>query len=421
MKDFYDLKDNLVNSWIYNSDTHYLFLLWSNYFIEKWNEKKEISFSSFHNEEEFKSMFFEDEKGKIDKEILKLDKLKDDLEIRKLWWKLARLEKSYSNDDDFVDKIIWDNYKDILDIVKDIYSYIYIPVEIDVEKFTKIETENMQKVFDKRIIEQIDDSLKEVNTDLINSNLNTFIDDISSILNNEYHYDTWKKSKKNITTNDIVEKVLEAFFQKRILLKWKKWDKSSKKVSELSAWEKRQALINLIYAFLKREKEREKDIIIWLDEPENSLNISLCFEQFEKLKEISKNNQVLITTHWYGFLPIVSKWYWHFLDEWDKEKIEFLTYELYNYRSLIKKDIEKSRNIIPSNFELKSINDLIQSIYSSIRNKNNKYNWIICEWISEKIYFEYFFKEEIEKNNMNILPVGWAYKVIEIIKKIKKF
>jgi hypothetical protein len=54
-----------------------------------------------------------------------------------------------------LDNIIKNNYKDILISLKDIFSYIYIPVEIDVEKFTKIETNNMQKVFDKRIINEI--------------------------------------------------------------------------------------------------------------------------------------------------------------------------------------------------------------------------------------------------------------------------
>ncbi len=205
------------------------------------------------------------------------------------------------------------------------------------------------------------------------------------------------------------------YFQKRILNK--KSGSILTKVSELSAGEKRQALINLVYAFLKRNSDRETMVIIGVDEPENSLHTTLCYDQFEKLKEISSLNQVFITTHWYGFLPIISQGYGHFIKS-DSSKISFETYDLYDYRSKIQHNIEVSKNQIPNNFILKSTYDLVQSIFYSIKG-DSPYHWIICEGISEKIYFEYFFKKEIDEQKLRILPMGGQSKVIRLYKYLQ--
>lgn len=370
--EFFSIRNNLVSKWI-NKESHYLIFLWE----------------------------FSDDK----------------LYIPTLFQGIDQDFKNVINDvdEDFYEK--W--YKDFLKELKSLYSYVYIPVENDIEDFTKMETKEMGKIFNREIKDDIWRLLKQKIVDDINAKLNLLVESLEKAFDEEYFYDTWNVSKKFLTKPDLVNKILEVYFQKRVLNKWNKWQvKLSKKISELSSWEKRQALINLIYAFLKQGSQRDKILIIWIDEPENSLHTSLCFEQFEKLKEISENNQIFITTHWYWFLPIVSKWFWHFLNIWEKDKIEFDTYDLYDYRSKIKNDIKKSENQIPKDFWLKSINDLVQSIFYSIR-KNEPYNWIICEWISDKIYLEYFFEEEIKNNNLKILPVWWKDKVIEIFEYIK--
>jgi len=48
---------------------------------------------------------------------------------------------------------------------------------------------------------------------------------------------------------------------------------------------------------------------------------------------------------------------------------------------------------------------LVQSIVFSVI-QDNPYKWIICEGLSEKIYFEEIFKDELEKKNLRILPLG---------------
>lgn len=292
------------------------------------------------------------------------------------------------------------------------YSYVYLPVELEVESFTKIETNEMQKIFDKKLKDEIESALENINLDKsdgINKKLELFINNIELVLNHEYTYKTGKERNNNITKSDLVNKIIEAYFQKRTLHKIE--GNIEKKVSELSAGEKRQALIELVYAFLKDNSERKNMIIIGIDEPENSLHNTLCYSQFEKLKEVSKNNQLMFTTHWYGFLPVISQGLCHFLSQ--NEKIFFESYDLYDYKAKVKKSKEESKGKLPYNFSLKSTNDLVQAIYYSLSG-TMPYNWLIVEGISEKIYFEYFFKDEIINKKLRILALGGQSKVSEL-------
>ena len=59
------------------------------------------------------------------------------------------------------------------------------------------------------------------------------------------------------------------------------------------------------------------------------------------------------------------------------------------------------------------MNDLVQSIFYSIR-QDNSYNWLVCEGISEKIYFEYFLQDEIKNCNLNIIPMGGQKEVSKL-------
>ncbi|MUK42746.1 AAA family ATPase [Aliivibrio fischeri] len=396
-KEFFEIREMLLQGEEYSAETHYLIVCGE----QNLNSTQKPYFASFHNDEGFLLHFLEQEStileglGSVDKKA-----------------KVTELKESLKS------KLQHRDWKNITQHLKDLYSYVYFPVEIDVESFTKIETTEMQKIFDKKLKNEIETALTSVNFTNqggINNTLDSFISEIENILGNEYCYDTGQKRNNSVTKSDLVSKILEVYFQKRILNK--KTSDGLTRVSELSAGEKRQALINLVYAFLKRNSERETMVIIAVDEPENSLHTALCYDQFEKLKEVSKLNQILITTHWYGFLPVVSEGYGHFLNV-NKAKISFETYDLYHYRSEIKTAIEDSRNKIPSNFILKSTYDLVQSIFYSIKHEE-AYNWIICEGISEKIYFEYFFKDEIESKKLRILPMGGQSKVIRLYKYLK--
>ena len=397
MKEFFELRDQINANSEYSQETHYFLLAGEN----NLTATPKLSFASFQGEEEFLCHYtgIDElyEKGSTSEE------------------KREAIQKHRESVNKELEKQDWKAFHATL---KAAYSYVYFPVELEIESFTKIETNEMQKIFDKKLKNEIQKALKTVNFDNaggINQSLDKFVEEIESILNKEYRYDTGLKRNNSVTKSDLVNKILEVYFQKRILNKNNSGTLT--KVSELSAGEKRQALINLVYAFLKRESQRESTVIIGIDEPENSLHTALCYDQFEKLKEISESSQVLVTTHWYGFLPIVSEGYGHFLDD-SSDKIFFDTYDLYDYRAQVKQSIQQTKNRIPKDFVLKSTYDLVQSIFYSLK-KDKPYNWIICEGVSEKIYFESFFKNEIAELNLRILPMAGQSNVIRLYKYLE--
>lgn len=390
MKEFFELREKIIDK----KDNHYLLLMGETNF----QAGHKIYFGSFHSEENFLIDFLEKEKKDIDGK-------KDD-ERKKI---IAEWTEALNKKLDTAD------WRRVLQELKNLYAYVYLPVELEVESFTKIETDEMQKIFDINLINEINDALKSVQfsgNSGINTKLDLFVSDIEKTLNNEYQYDTGAQRGNTVTSTDIVEKIIESYFQKRILYK------GNKKISELSAGEKRQALIDLVFAFLVKSQDRKKNVIIAIDEPENSLHTSLCYDQFEKLQKISDENQILITTHWYGFLPIVYKGIGHFLNTQTDEGIKFESYDLYDYKAKIKSDVSTSKNTIPHDFLLKSTYDLVQSIFYSL-SKDDPYNWLIVEGISEKIYFEYFFQEEIQSKKLRILCLGGQSKVSELYKYLE--
>lgn len=308
-------------------------------------------------------------------------------------------------------KLLQKKCKTYYDYITGLYSYIYIPAETDVVSFTRLETESMQKLMDKNLQDEIRAAITQDALDEINKKLTSFVSDISSKLS-EYEYKQPAKTKASLTKTDLLMKVIETFFSIRVLNKKSTYMRIP--VHNLSSGEKRKALIDLAYTFLSNEQEKNKEIILAIDEPETSLNISLCFDQFQKLQEISSfKRQVIITTHWYGFIPIISEGISNFLNRFNNS-IHIESFSLYNIREKVKQKINTSgKDKLPLDILLKSKNDLVQSIIASLR-KEEPYNWIICEGTSEKIYFEHYFQDKIKESKLRVLPVGGAPEVINI-------
>ena len=361
--DFYKHRDSLKK--LYKEDEYYLILIG-----KKYNDNG-IYFSSFH-----KQLTFINEK----------------------------INEEYPEDE------LQKYFKGFYDYIVSHYSYIYIPVETDVHTYTKLETQDMQKLMDRNIQKEIEKAIKPETIKQINKDLSEFVKQIERVLEiYEYkgHY------KDNLTMPDLVSKIIEAFFSIKVLNK--KVDNSkSIPVSELSSGEKRKALIDVAYSFLLKNNDRENNIILAIDEPEASLHISNCFEQFDKLFKISKDNhQIIVSTHWYGYLPIISNGSATAIKKSNKNEITTSFLNLYNYRENIVHSKKLHKGPLPIDYNIKSYNDLVQSIIHSIMN-DNSYNWIICEGQSEKIYFEHYFKNQIENNKLRLLPVGGFKEVHKI-------
>ncbi len=296
-------------------------------------------------------------------------------------------------------------YESYFNDIKKLYSYIYIPTEVSISEFTKIEKDDIQKLTGKNIFDEISKIISPKKLDEINKNLNTLVEKISTQLN-EYEFKTSQHRNKNIQMQSLISKIIEEFFSLRVLTKKSNRDEDIY-VEYLSSGEKRKALIELSKAFLMTQKKDDKYIIFAFDEPEASLNRKARFKQFEELKQIkniSENIQLLIATHWYGHLSIINNGISHLLHIKNND-FQVDSYSLFNAREIINQTKNKNYKDLPNDVTLKSVNDLTQSIVTSLQ-AEEPYNWLICEGSSEKIYFDFYFKDMIEKNHLIILPVG---------------
>lgn len=283
------------------------------------------------------------------------------------------------------------------------YSYIYIPVETDVHTYTKLETQDMQKLMDKNIQSEIESAIRPGTLKQINKDLDNFVKEIESVLE-IYEYRGYYKN--SLTMPDLVSKIIEAYFSIKVLNRKSETDGKRIPVSELSSGEKRKALIDVAYSFLIKNTVRESNIVLAIDEPEASLHMSACYSQFEKLINLGKyNHQIIVSTHWYGYLPIVSHGSATSIKKNGRNEITIDYFNLYNYRETITQSRKQIKGILPVDYNIKSYNDLVQSIVFSII-QEVPYNWIICEGLSEKIYFEEIFSDEIASKYLRILPLG---------------
>jgi len=298
----------------------------------------------------------------------------------------------------------------IRDLIRDYYAYVYIPVEQSVDEVLKVEAIQMQKLMNKYVLEEIDNALTqkiELNgknrtfLSFINDHLNNFMKEINNSIQQidiGYNYGAETFGKKNLTEKDIRNKILEAYFSKRSL------KHNNRELNHLSSGEQRKALIDIAYAFLSRNEETDKEIILAIDEPEVSMNIGNCFLQFERLEQLANiyNKQVLITTHWYGFLPTTSKGYLYHLNKNKDDNLQISIFNFFNYLE------EKKR--FPNDIELKSMFDLAATILNYIKNSTES-KWIICEGSDDRIYLESILPKDLK---VRILPVGGIHNVVKL-------
>jgi predicted ATP-dependent endonuclease of OLD family len=283
------------------------------------------------------------------------------------------------------------------------YKFLYIPVETSIEDFLRLESKGMQDLMSEDVKKRIERVLNEkhpikgekvVNKsilDIVNSDLETFIKDVETTIqkiDNEYDFEKEYKAKTKLTANHLSDVMIETYFSKRRL------KKSGKQIKYLSAGERKKALIDIAYSFLTQEENRKTKIILGIDEPESSLHISMCYDQFERLQELSNKYdvQTMITSHWYGSLPIIEQGNLYHIED-KKEQIEIKQFSFRNYFEDVKGT--------SSDIHFKSFFDLSSAIISSLRIRKN--NWLIVESEEDKKYISKHI-ENVE--NLKILPVG---------------
>ncbi|AMX01254.1 AAA family ATPase [Microbulbifer thermotolerans] len=297
-----------------------------------------------------------------------------------------------------------EKFKPLLDALKASIEYIHIPKEIDPELFTKLETNEIQVLMGETLHEILEERVTSNQIKAINSSLNAFIKSLENELDG-YSYRTPTDRQKNLRRNDVYNLIIEAFFNIRNL--HKKEGKHWLEIGELSSGEKQKAIIDVAHKLLLHHRKSGNNLIIAIDEPESSLHMSACFDQFDALYEISKTcKQVLFSSHWYGFLPTIESGSVTVISR-QKDGHVFDLVNLANYREQIKQMTRESRRRLPYDIRLKSINDFVQSVITSSIG-DNPFSWIICEGTTERIYLEYYFKDLMENNRLRIVPVGGA-------------
>lgn len=168
-------------------------------------------------------------------------------------------------------------------------------------------------------------------------------------------------------------------------------------IEDLSSGEKRLILVDIISAFIQKNNPL-RELIVAIDEPESSLHISKCYEQFSKINRIAIefHHQIFVTTHWYGSLPVLKCG--GLIHIADNAKANYC--ELMNY-------FEK-RGDLPNDIQLKGYFDLSSSLLYAFR--NSKQTMILVEGFEDKRYLEYYLSTE----NLVIIPVGGCSNVKKI-------
>ncbi len=308
--------------------------------------------------------------------------------------------------------------------IKNLYKYVYIPVETSITEFLKLEDNGMQALMDQNLKNSIEEMLTEkIEVDgkgekrsrnrkvlmmsLVNEKLESYVSDVEKTIqriDNTYHFNKETRSKR-VNPKDFTNIIIEIYFKTR------KLQKSKKDIAHLSAGERKKALIDIAYSFVSQSKVTEKEIILAIDEPESSLNISMCYDQFERIERMANyyKKQVFVTTHWYGGLPILNDGRLYHVQKKEKNEkqdqiIDLEIFALENYF--------EERGSFPNDINLKSFYDLTSSLVSAIRNSST--NWLIVEGNTDKKYIQHYLSNEID---VKILPVGGA----PIVKKIYEY
>ena len=241
----------------------------------------------------------------------------------------------------------------------DLYNYIYIPKELTAEEFTKLHNREFEVLMGKTLNQTLDSFIDKNLVDSINNKLDSLVSTINENLN-FYTYKTPQTRQQKLRKTDVYKLITDAYFGIRQI--HQNFDGKLIPITKLSSGEKQKAILNIASILLEKNHSQNKDkyIIFAFDEPESSLHISACFDIFQQLHKTSTFcNQLIFTTHWYGFLPAVIDGCTVIISKDKKREHLYDFVNLYKYREETKFLREKSNRYqqFPSSIKLKSINE----------------------------------------------------------------
>lgn len=310
------------------------------------------------------------------------------------------------------DGVSLDRVKKIYSNLIDRYRYVYIPVENRVSDVLALQASEMQGLMDKAVVDEIKLLLdkkehqpgfgkKKSILDLVNDSLEKYIGAINDKMDGEYRFQAKGGGKKTIRPNDVTEVIIKEFFSVRPLMK------DGKHIKDLSSGQQRLALIDVATTLLSTRTEKAKEIILAIDEPENSLESSLRFKSFLRLINIAElfGRQLFVTTHWYGLLLKPVRGRLHYIDKVEVPVISsFPLNTIYDYRKTF-----------PQSVEMKSYFDLVSSMLTLLKSEEN--NWLFCEGGEDAKYLELYLSKHLP--NVNILPFNGCGNIKKLYQFLK--
>ena len=295
-----------------------------------------------------------------------------------------------------------------LDKILGQHSYIYIPVETPVSSFVRLQNRSMQTLMDRDIKNAIAAALndkrikrtggrhaKDISVlQIINEQLETYVASVEADIqkaDNNYSFKPAYRQSTKLTPAHVTDTIIEAYYSKRV------FRKDGKIIDNLSSGEKRVILLDIISAFLLKNKP-DRELIVAIDEPESSLHISHCYNQFAKINKIAieYNHQLFITTHWYGSLPCLDKGGLIHIDDNGTSS----SFELSNYF--------EDRGQLPEDIQLKGFFDLASSLLYTFRNSDK--TMVLVEGSEDKKYIEYYLNDV----DLNVIPLGGCANVKKV-------
>lgn len=309
---------------------------------------------------------------------------------------------------------------DLNDFIKTQFQYVYIPKDIEADRLVQFERLEIQTLLGTKLEDIVSNFLSRRTINDISQGLKRFIEELSSILPN-YKYRTPTYNQPNLKVDKIYSLIIQEFFSVRELHK-EGGDGKDISLKHLSSGEKQQAILSLIHSIISEYRDDSTaTLIIAVDEPESSLHVSACYDQFEKMYNISNECcQTIFSSHWYGFIPAMTDGSITNIINENNRHTGYI-FNIYKYREELKHS-ERSYSAeqhsrLPVDIMLKSSNDFVQSILMSVI-CDDEYNWLICEGSSDKIYLDAYFHEEIISRKLRIIPVCTASEVKNIYKRL---
>lgn len=310
------------------------------------------------------------------------------------------------NDDGEAIGLPWNN-ENVIKHLRNYYDYAYLPVELKAQEMTMLQAVELQRIMGKKTNDELYSILTAGHDnilDAINEKLDEFIKGLNGEVekvNDQYKYKTKQGVSERLKAEDIISLIFGEYLEKRTL------KKGTTEISELSSGEQRIALMDVLYAFLASPNASGRHVIIGIDEPEASMHTSICYEQFNRAFALSNTygHQTLLTTHWYGFLPLSQSGLMHHLEDEGRGQ---------SVKTLSLMDATRNKGQLPGDLELKSYFDLTSSILSFSR--VNKVGWVFCEGADDAIYLREFLKIKLPDQKINVVSLGGAGNVIKLYK-----